>query len=152
MSWTMWHTVGIGIALDEVKTDDFVSFCKNTKHKKAFEKYLASYKDGGKGVLSALDEMVKEDSIDPMLEVTDMGTLSEVIAGIMRIETDIDFYAPGLTDDGEDVVMFSEKYPWHMTEKERHLDLNKLLEIMRPYAEELKVPNSLGDYDLIYSG
>ena len=146
MSWTMWHVTGYGFSCENIDPEDFISFCK--KHDYAFSKASwATY------IKEAFPELPVKKDMDIIRELTDFGTISEIIAGIMRYETGIDFFSPGLTDDGEDVVLFEAKYPWALTKSELALkDTASLYDVMRSYASELNASGTIGEYDLVYSG
>lgn len=146
MSWTMWHVTGYGFSCDDIKAENFISFCR--KHEYALRK--ASWAEY---IEAALPELLETNDMDIVRDLTDFSTVAEVVSGIMRYETGIDFFSPGLTDDCEDVVLFEAKYPWAMTKNERSIkDEASLFDVMRSYAAELGVPDTMGEYDLVYSG
>ena len=151
MSWTMWHVSGYGFDVSGVTADKLAAFCK--KHKRA----LKTYKN-----VSLIMDTLKEHKVEPksdaefydeFLEMTEIGAVGDVIAHIIRKETKLDFFSPGLTDDSEDCVLFSTAYPWQFNARERRLKSTEdILKRAKPYAQELGVEPSLGEFDLVYSG
>ena len=126
MSWDMWHVHGHGIDCSALSNNILKEFCDN--HRGVFQ---------GK---------VNEHMLDAV-------SIGEIVAFVMKEETGIEFFSPGITDNDEDVVMFGPCYPWSLTEAERKLgSVEELYEIMRPYAEELGIPDKMGEFDLVYSG
>ena len=62
-----------------------------------------------------------------------------VISSIIIRETGIRVeYQMGQSDcDSYPSVLFAEKMPWHLNEKERNLTVESLTDILLPYVEEL---------------
>ena len=143
----MWHCYGHGFDCSKATNEKLADFCK--KHEDA----LAGY--GRILELNRLLEGIENSSADAIdfTEVTDNGTVGEIIAHVIQKETNVTVCSTGLTDEGDDVVMFMEMYPWHMTDEDRGLkDAEALYELLKPYAKELDAEDTLGDFDLVYSG
>ena len=144
MSWTMWHEYGVGFDVGKADLENkanfekFKDFC--SRHREALEKFCD------------VDKLTSAEDLDDFYEMLDYYALAEPIAAAMTEETGIRFCSPGLTDNSEDYVLFTNLVPWDMTPAEKELDtFEKLLDIMRPYAEELGVKLE-EDVDLIYAG
>ena len=158
MSWDQWHEYGIGFDTALVEAKKIRSFI--LKHKETIKKNIKSdpYNTGRRD--AALDKMLEylkqttkldRDDIDEYADkLWDRGCAG-LIAMIIIEETGITVYAPGLTDESEDYVLFSAAYPWRYNEKERHLTEDSLIAILEPYADELGVEVE-DDVDLIYAG
>ena len=153
MSWSMWHIDGIGFALSEVHPDKYKAFLK--KHMRSLENAKCRY---AKELLDHLNDGPLEEGVeacqvelDVIQEMTDNYTLSEPVAVIMTQETGIRFSAPGLTDEGEDYVLFTAANPWEYNAKEKELTFEGLKAIMKKYSEELCVKLE-DDVDLVYAG
>lgn len=151
MSWTMWHVHGYGFDVAGVTANKLVAFCDN--HAKALDSY------GNAKLLRDTIAEYKEEPIgdaefyDGFLEMTEFGAVGDVVAHIIRQETHLDFFSPSLTDESEDCVLFGPAYPWQFNDTENELKSpEELLDKARPYAAELGVEDTLGEFDLVYAG
>ena len=147
MRWTMWHVTGSGFDVADVEQDHLQDFLVN--HLDTLSKDQKSFK----GLIESLyQHPLWPITAEKVQELTDSGTAAEPISYIMFKETGIPFQNPGITDDGEDYVLYCASNPWDMTEKEKALSsYEEIKEIMEPYAEELGL-NYEDDVDLIYAG
>ena len=135
MSMRMDITYGYGFDPSKVKADRLVSFIK--KHKEAFVK--GEYEEGLFNEIISLTEN-NYDSVFDILEeyegnhsytCTPYAAISEIITS----ETDVRFEC----DCGEydTAIMFTETYPWHLTEKERKITPEAIDTMLIPYMKEL---------------
>lgn len=149
MSWTMWHVNGSGFDVAEATPEAYKKFVLN--HESSLRcAFLWTSIDDFIRYLKETD--MKKVSIDDIRDAWDGIAVAEPIAIVIHQETDLHVASPGLSDEGEDYVLFGTLYPWHMTERERKLtSYEELKEILMPYAKELGVPYE-DDADLIYSG
>ena len=174
MSWDSDHVRGYGLALDTVKAGPVITFCRN--HSEAFAKYI--YADDLTRVFEEIEQTRAEDGaydtadpeehqphseyyaydIDLIREQCNDGTVADVVACIIREETGVSFYSYGPADysrceEQQDVVLFTAEYPWEMTEADKCLKSEQdVFNVLKPYAEELEIPDMTGHYDLVYSG
>ena len=142
----MWHVYGIGLNIDKVEEETYISFLK--KHKKSLPPRF----------VMQVDELIHDCAKDhdllflsEMQEITDNGSISWPIAQIITAETGVRFDCPGRTEDDEDYVLFTKGYPWRFNEKERGLDEMSLTMLLEPYAKELGIAVE-DDVDLVYAG
>lgn len=150
MSWNMWHVEGIGISCNNVSAEKVHDFFY--KHYNSVKKWMDP------NYFTDLDALFNEKDIrnitnEDIRDLMCFGTISEIAAAAMRVETGIRFDAPGISDDGEDCVLFVPQYYWDFNEAEKKLTCRDDLEkILLPYAEELGVADTIDSYDLVYSG
>lgn len=147
MSWTMWHVNGIGFDTARATEEDVEKFLRN---------HLETLKKSERPEIQSIVEYLEntEDGsaeIEDIEELTLCYCLAEPISEVMDIETGLFFDCPGLTDEGEDFVIYCARYPWSMNETEKNLSYETLCETMKKYADELNVPLD-SDTDLVYSG
>ena len=126
MSIQTYTTTGMGFDANRMPFFKFNNFCKN---------HLDAVKQLGlaKDLKVALAEgWCKEDIED----LTNLHTLTEIVAEVMKIETGIEFEA-AVGDEGEEAILFVPWYPWDYNEVERSLTADQLIKIMSDYASEI---------------
>ena len=110
------------------------AFCRSEKENKLYEEFeQLSFSSG-----CDIEEFFESYAGD----VNEIEGAGSVIANIMYRETGIRFIcclADGDCDTLE-AVLFSEKYPWSMTEKEKNLKEKELEKICQDYMSELGIP------------
>lgn len=143
MSKNYWHVIGHGFDLQNVTKDNYDSFMRN--HMETLKRVYDGWKDtsillyhegqSNKGYFGAVRYKYN--------------SLSEPVAAVISEETSIRCQAPGVTEDGEDCVIFVPEYPWRFNMKEKWLNYNDLEYNMSIYAEELGV-DFTPNIDLVY--
>ena len=152
MSWDMWHVYGYGFASDESKLseDKLVEFAKN--HLDSLRNAKYSNLEALRDYLNDLDAGA-DCSEETIREITDTNTAAEIISTAMSQETGIRFETTGLTDYGEEAVIFGPGYPWNFTEKEQGLTEEDLDNIVKKYTKELFGKPQKSEYiDYEFSG
>lgn len=151
MSWDMWHVTGTGFDTSFVVPDKYRDFILN--HRQSLEAVMDT--DTVQNLIHYLTERPNEleeyiIDLDDIRDMMSTWTISEPIACIMYEETGIRFDYPGVTEYGEDCVLFTSRDPWNYSQIERDLTYERLREIMGKYAGELGI--KVDNYDLVYSG
>lgn len=157
MSWDMWHVYGYGFETDSsrITEEKLMRFIKN--HHDSLEKISPGMT---KMLDAVIEDVEKEKKIpdwaeDEIKNCVDCGCYGEIIAKVMKAETGIDFCCTGMTDEGEEAVIFMSAYPWEYNEKEKTLTKDSLTEIFRKYGEELMedvVVDNIDYIDYVFSG
>lgn len=144
MSWDMWHVAGVGFLIENVNRETVLKFVENHRNT----------------IMSIYPENVIKYDIDPLFENEDEEGLqyddgynlfSEVVADVMSAEIGANFCAPHMSEDGECPVFYVRSYPWEMKAAEKDLTLDKLVDMMQEYADELGVTVDT-ELDVVYSG
>ena len=152
-TWTMWHVCGTGFDVAKVEPQKYRDFI--VSHRESLERSVG--KDTVSNIIYSLTERPSEigetvPDMDDIRDEMDLCTIAEPVAYIMKTETNIRFCAPGVTDDGEEYVLFTAMNPWRMNETEKGLDtFEKLFGIMKKYGDELGLKTE-EDVDLTYYG
>lgn len=136
-----YHVKGIGFDIYSVGEENFAKFVRN--HRDTVRKNCV-----GTYVLEIIGDENDWDC-DPIQEVADQMphvTIADLIAFVMEQETGISFSSHGVSDDGEDAVIFTPLYPWEQTEAEKKLtSYQALYDVCKPYMDELGI--SVTEFD-----
>lgn len=90
-------------------------------------------------------------TICDMEDFTESGSITDIISFIMHKETDIAFESFSASEEGYKCVLFTACFPWRLNDIEKGLTYDSLIEIIRPYADELGI-DYVGDHTLTYGG
>lgn len=144
MSWTMWHIYGTGFDLEKAEISAYKKFINN--HLASLQ--AATRPEYTNNLLQSLanDDITK----DGIRETSNNWSIAEPVAIIMSYETNINFDSPGMTDDGEDCILFTAREPWDYSDTEKALTPETLNDTINKYASEFGLKAE--DFDLIYSG
>lgn len=156
MSWDIWHVYGYGTPTDPtvIEENKMLDFIK--KHKTSLEQTRPDIANR----LNQLFEDIAEENGEPdfdigkaILETTYTNCYAEIIASIMTHETGITFDCTGLTDEGEEAVIFCPSYPWDNNAKEKDITINDLNTLFFKYMKELTdEPIKVDFIDYVFSG
>lgn len=147
MSWELWTVTGYGIDLSETGLDKTIMFIK--KHMESTGHYKASIQR------AFLDTQGKyaDKVYDSLCECTDQVAAGDIIAEIIYNETGIPVYSTGVNEDCKEAILYPEKYPWEMTEKEKTLTEEAVHQMFERYAQELAdKPLFVGEQKLYFCG
>ena len=152
MSWTMWHEEGLGFRTTNLSAETVYKFME--KHELDLSKHdyewLCETREKIKSGTASIDSIDEEE----LLELTNSYTLAEIIADVIRKETEIRFDSVGRDEHGEECVIYFAGFPWSFTKKEMNLkggsDIKKVL---LPYMKELGIAEGeFGWQDLVFQG
>ena len=146
MSYHTWHTYGYGVKVDDIKTTPERLLNLAATKPELLEK-----------VKTYLSEMLGEYKVAE-LSLEDFDEFDDVICGKSGIGAILfyaidEFQADYVDDfDGNAYVLFPERYPWIMSDKEKALTENDVREIFEKYIKILTDEPVEIDYHSVENG
>lgn len=151
MSYQSWHAYGLGIRCEDIKTNldrlkAMLSLAPKTNF--AIRRYLEregfNSVPGDSGKIPTWDDYMAYD------ENFDLG-LATILAEVMAECEDVRFSA---VDDaeGNTYVVYSQSYPWRMSDKEKNLSEHAVWEMIQKYVRMLTDADVAVEYQEIKNG
>ena len=156
MSWDMWHTYGYGIETNPavIPKEKLIAFIKN--HKQTIEDKdprLSFVLNVTIAECESTDNISNEEFAEEIQACTDSGCYAEIIALVMSEETGIEFCSTGISDEGEEAVIFPRAYIWEYSDKEKQLNKDDIDNLFAEYTKELFKEETKPDFiDYVFSG
>lgn len=153
MSYSTWHDYGYGICVDDIETTankvfELVHFAPNFEKK--FYKWIESLREEGDP--ESIAELI---TIDDIYEYDDG---SYCMRGLVVIMREVIKECEGINllacddFDGLHYLIFSTKYPWYMSEKEKNMTEKDAYDLFDKYVSILTDEYVSVDYQEVENG